>query len=474
MFQSDDWASRAPAGADQVRALAQVKKELLTELGGEFYRSYLEGMRVIGEINGKLYLSARTDYARDRIRERALARLEARFRVYAPECGEIELRSERDLPDEVLDALAGREPPNGGGGGVADAAAPAPQHPLSYTFETFCLDPTNFRALTVAQMIATGAGMAFPVTVIYGPPGCGKTHLLNAIKHHLEHSTSRTALLMWAQEFLEQFQSALQRKHSSAFKDFVRQPDVLLIDDIQRIFGKKATEEEALATIAMATQQGRQVILTCDTNADGMSGLDERLRRVLKGATECEITEPGKELRRKILEQRVTHYARHVPGFTVAPDALDMIADRLVVSGRELDGAVGQLVVETQVNGGLDVTMDVAETALRGKLANLAAEKRVTIQLVQKVVAAHYGMTVDELLSRTRQQNIARPRQIAMFLALKLAKRSLPFTGDKFGGFDHTTVMFARNKIARMVEEDAAFKAEIEEIIRKVRRENQD
>jgi chromosomal replication initiator protein len=205
-----------------------------------------------------------------------------------------------------------------------------------------------------------------------------------------------------------------------------------------------------------------------------MSGLDERLRRVLKGATACEITEPGKELRRKILEQRVAHYARHLPGFAVAPDALDMIADRLAVSGRELDGAVGQLVVETQVNGGLDVTVDVAETALRGKLANLAAEKRVTIQLVQKVVAAHYGMSVEELLSRTRQQNIARPRQIAMFLALKLAKRSLPFTGDKFGGFDHTTVMFARNKIARLAEEDAAFKAELEEITRKIRRENQE
>ncbi len=469
MLQSDDWASRTAAGADKVRALTLVKKEINAELGGDFYRSYVEGMRVIGEINGKLYLSARTDYARDRIRERALARIEARFRVYAPECGEIELRSERDLPDDVLDAIAGRAP-------VAEAeeAAPAPQHPLSYTFDTFCMDPTNFRAFTVAQMIATGAGMAFPVTVIYGPPGCGKTHLLNAIKYHIEHNTGRTALLMWAQEFLEQFQSALQRKHSSSFKELVRQPDVLLIDDIQRIFGKKATEEEALATVAMATQQGRQVILTCDTNADGMSGLDERLRRVLKGATECEITEPGTELRRKILEQRVAHYARHLPGFAVAPEALDMIAERLVVSGRELDGAVGQLVVETQVNGGLDVTMDVAETALRGKLANLAAEKRVTIQLVQKVVAAHYGMTVEELLSRTRQQNIARPRQIAMYLALKLAKRSLPFTGDKFGGFDHTTVMFARNKIARMVEEDPAFKAEIEEIIRKVRRENQD
>lgn len=464
MFQSEDWPRRVPAGSGAAGAFASVKRELLRELGQDFYTSYIDRLRFAGELNGVLVFTADSPFARDQIRARAQHRLEALLRARVDGFERAEIALESDLSDElrgVPPEQAERAP-----------AAPAPNlH--SFTFETFCMDPSNFRAATVAQMIASGAGMAFPLALIYGPPGCGKTHLLHAIKHAIETGGSgREVLLMWSQEFLENFQYALKRD-SASFKAMMRKPSIILIDDLQRIFGKKATEEEMLATIAIMTQQGRQVVITADTHADGMNGLDERLRRLLKGATACEITEPDAPLRRRILEQRVAHYARHTPGFRVSEEALTMIADRLPVSGRELDGAVGQLVVETQVNGGLEVTMEVAETALRGKLANLA-EKRVTIQQVQKSVAAHYNMTVDDLLSRTRQQSIARPRQIAMYLALKLAKRSLPFTGEKFGGFDHTTVMFARNKFQKLYDEDLAVRAELDEITRKIKRDSQD
>ncbi len=470
MFQSDEGSRRAPAGAGAAGAFASVKRELLREFGQDFYTSYLDRLRLVAEMNRSLVFAADSPFARDQIRNRVQHRLEARLRAYIPELERTEIALESELSDEVRTLVVAT--PAAEGEPVAPDGARAP-HPHSYTFETFCMDPTNFRAATVAQMIASGAGMAFPLTLIHGPPGCGKTHLLNAIKYAIEtNGSGREVLLMWSQEFLENFQYALKRD-SASFKAMMRKPSIILLDDLQRIFGKKATEEEMLATIAIMTQQGRQVVITADTHADGMNGLDDRLRRLLKGATSCEITEPDAPLRRRILEQRVAHFARHTPGFRVADEALTMIADRLPVSGRELDGAVGQLVVETQVNGGLEVTMEVAETALRGKLANLA-EKRVTIQQVQKSVAAHYNMTVDDLLSRTRQQSIARPRQIAMFLALKLAKRSLPFTGEKFGGFDHTTVMFARNKFQKLYNEDLAVRAELDEISRKIKRDSQD
>lgn len=468
MFDSDDRSRRGgPEGGGAARAYASVKKELLAELGQDFYKSYLDRLALAAEVNGALIFVADSAFARDQIRARALHRLEARLRVYLPGL----VRAEVMLADDVP---TGAHTANDDAEEILEEAAPqSAAHPHSYTFEAFCMDPTNFRAATVAQMIASGVGSAFPLTLIYGPPGCGKTHLLNAIKHAVETGGSgREVLLMWSQEFLESFQSSL-RRDSAAFKAMVRKPQIILIDDLQRIFGKKATEEEMLTTIAIMTQQGRQVVITADTHADSMKTLDERLRRLLQGATACEITEPEAPLRERILEQRVAHYARHMPGFSVAPDVLQMIAEKLPVTGRELDGVVGQLVVETQVNGGLEVTMEVAETALRGKLANLA-EKRVTIQQVQKSVAAHYNMTVDDLLSRTRQQSIARPRQIAMFLALKLAKRSLPFTGEKFGGFDHTTVMFARNKFQKLHDEDAGVRAELEEITRKIKRDCQE
>lgn len=472
MFDSDDRSRRGgPAGGGAARAFASVKKELLAELGQDFYTSYLDRLALTAERDGALIFVADSAFARDQIRARAQHRLEARLRVYLPGLARTEVILGADLPADWAGANDAADEDIEDA--PEDALEPSASHPHSYTFEAFCMDPTNFRAATVAQMIASGVGSAFPLTLIYGPPGCGKTHLLNAIKHAVENGGSgREVLLMWSQEFLESFQSSL-RQGSAAFKAMVRKPQIILIDDLQRIFGKKATEEEMLTTIAIMTQQGRQVVITADTHADGMKTLDERLRRVLQGATACEITEPETALRRRILEQRVAHYARHMPGFAVAPDVLTMIAERLPVTGRELDGVVGQLVVETQVNGGLEVTMEVAEAALRGKLANLA-EKRVTIQQVQKSVAAHYNMTVDDLLSRTRQQSIARPRQIAMFLALKLAKRSLPFTGEKFGGFDHTTVMFARNKFQKLHDEDANVRAELEEITRKIKRDCQD
>ncbi|MET0182902.1 MAG: DnaA/Hda family protein [Caulobacterales bacterium] len=470
MFQSDDEARRVAAGHGAAHAYSSVRKELLTEFGADFFRSYVDRLRYIAELNGEVVFAAETSFARDRLAERAKDRLEARLRVYHPGFERVVIYTERELPEDLRSEISHAANPSD----EPCVAAPS-RHQLSYEFETFCVDQTNFRAHAIAQMIASGAGMAFPLTLIYGQPGAGKTHLLNAIKHAINAGDSgRKVLLLWSQEFLEHFQSALHKKRdSSDFKEMVRQPHVLLIDDIQRIFGKKATEEEALATIALAVKEGRQIVLTADTTADGMSGLDERLRRLLKGAMTCEVGEAGPELRRRILEMRVAHYARHTPGFSVAPEALDMIAERLPVSGRELDGAVGQLLLETKITGELHVTTEVAETALQGKLANMA-EKRITIQQVQKSVAAHFNMSVDELLARTRQQNIARPRQIAMYLALKLAKRSLPYTGDKFGGFDHTTVMFARNKFEKLYTTDPLVKAELDEIMRRIRRDSQD
>jgi chromosomal replication initiator protein len=276
---------------------------------------------------------------------------------------------------------------------------------------------------------------------------------------------------MHGQEYLEQFQSALHKKRdSSSFKEWVRAPDLLLIDDFHRICGKRATEEECFDTIYDLTRRGGQVVLAANHNASGLQGLDEMLRARLKGAASCEIAEPDAPLRRRILAMRMEHHARLTPGFSVASDALDMIAERMHGSGRDLDGALSQLLIEWKISGGTEVTLEAAANALQAKLSD-AAERRITVQLVQKVVARHYNMNIQQLLERTRRHAVARPRQVAMFLACKLTQASLPDIGQRFGGFDHTTVMYARDRIAEMVEKDATFKAEIEGIARAVRRE---
>ncbi len=459
-------ARRPTAGLSVARAYEFVRKELLTEFGVDFFRAYIEPLRLVAEWNGSVLFRAGSRVAQDRLRQQVQHRLEARLRNYTPDLGSVDILLDQEFPEDVRALVDARIEE-----AQAKAASPS-EHPLSYTFDTFCVDESNHRAFTVAQMIAAGAGLAFPIVLIHSPPGGGKTHLLNAISHFAAQQTpDRKVLLMTGQEFLESFQSALHKKRdSSSFKDMVRAPDLLLIDDFQRICGKKATEEEAFDTMSELTRRGGQVVLAADHGAEGLSGLDEALRAKLKGATSCEIHEPGAALRRRIVEMRMKHYARVTPGFRVAPAALDMIAERMHVSGRELDGAVSQLVIEFKIAGGTEVTVEAAANALQGKLSD-AADRRITVQLVQKVVARYFNMTPQQLLERTRRHAIARPRQVAMYLATKMTHASLPDIGARFGGFDHTTIMYARDRIAELLEADIKLKQDIEVLARLIRRE---
>jgi chromosomal replication initiator protein len=460
-------ARRDPAGIGSARAYELVRKELFSEFGADFFRSYVDPLRLVADMDGVLLFRAGSQVAKERLKQQVQHRLEARLRVYEPRIAGTEILLEHEIPADVR-ALADARIEEAR---ATPAQAPATSPSQSMTFETFCEDPSNHRAYTVARMIAAGAGVAFPIWLVHSPPGLGKSHLLSAIVQEAAVRTpERKVLMMNGQEYLEQFQSALhKKKDSSAFKEMVRAPDLLLIDDFHRICGKKHTEEEAFDTMYDLTRRGGQVVLAANHDASGIEGLSDLLRARLKGAASCEIVEPDAPLRRRILDMRMNHHARLTPGFSVRSDALDMIAERMHGSGRDLDGALSQLIIEWKI-GGTEVTLEAAANALQAKLSD-AQERRITVQLVQKVVARHYNMSTQQLLERTRRHSIARPRQIAMFLACRMTHASLPDIGARFGGFDHTTVMYARDRIAALVEQDANFRAEIETVARAIRRE---
>jgi chromosomal replication initiator protein len=459
-------ARRRSAGVGAARAYELVRKELFSEFGADFYRSYVDPLRLVADLDGVLLFRASTQVAQERLRQQAQHRLEKRLQAYEPRIEGIEILLEHEIPDDVR-ALADARIEEARPALVAGEA-----QPQSMTFDTFCQGPSNHRAFTVARMIAAGEGDAFPVWLVHSAPGLGKTHLLSSIAHEAgRRMPERKVLMMTGQEYLEQFQSALHKKRdSSSFKEMVRAPHLLLIDDFHRICGKPATELEAFDTIHELTRRGGQVVLAADHDASGLKDLNDALRARLKGVPSCEIDEPDAALRRRILDMRVQHHARLTPGFSVGSDALDMIAERITGSGRDLDGALSQLIIEWKISGGTEVTMEAAANALQAKLSE-AAEKRITVQLVQRVVARHYNMSVQQLLERTRRHTIARPRQTAMFLACRMTQASLPDIGARFGGFDHTTVMYARDRVAALVEQDPAFKAEIESIMRAIKRE---
>ncbi|HET9231192.1 MAG TPA: DnaA/Hda family protein [Vitreimonas sp.] len=458
-------ARRRSAGVGAARAYELVRKELFSEFGADFYRSYVDPLRLVADLNGVLLFRATTRVAQERLRQQAQHRLEKRLQSYEPRIEGVEILLEHEIPDDVRDLADARIED------ARSASAISPGHTQSLTFETFCQGPSNQRAYAVARKIAAGEGDAFPVWLVHSRPGLGKTHLLASIANEAAQRTpDRKVLMMTGQEYLEQFQSALHKKRdSSSFKEMVRAPHLLLIDDFHRLCGKPATELEAFDTIHELTRRGGQVVLAADNDASGLKDLNEALRARLKGVPSCEIDVPDAALRRRILDVRLQHHARLTPGFSVASDALDMIAERIEGSGRDLDGALSQLIIEW-ISGGTEVTMEAAANALQAKLSE-AAEKRITVNLVQKVVARHYNMSVPQLLERTRRHTIARPRQTAMFLACRMTQASLPDIGARFGGFDHTTVMYARDRVAALVEQDPAFKAEVENIARAIKRE---
>jgi chromosomal replication initiator protein len=453
------------AGIGAARAYELVRKELARELGPDVFRSYFEPLRLMADWNGTLLFRADSQLAKERLQQQHQHRLEARLRAYVPNLGPIKILLEHEIPEDVR-ALADARI------GDMQACAPATTGGArdSFSFESFCVDETNRRAHAVARMIAAGDGSAFPIWLVHSPPGCGKTHLLSAIAQAAAARDCKV-LMLTGQEFLETFQAALHKKRdSSAFKDAMRAPDLLIIDDFHRICGKRATEEEAFDTFHELTRRGAQVVLAANHGAEGLQGLDETLRAKLKGAAACEIGEPDEALRRRILDMRVAHHQKAAPDFSVSSDALDMIAARMHVTGRELDGAVSQLLIEWKITGGQDVTLDAAANALQSKLSE-AGERRVTVLVVQKVVARHYNMSLQQLLERTRRHAVARPRQVAMYLACKLTQASLPDIGQRFNGFDHTTVMYARDRIAELAGKDPNFNAELEALARLIRRE---
>jgi chromosomal replication initiator protein len=462
MEQGEDIARRDSAGLGAALAYELARKELLAERGADFFSAYVENLTLVAEWNGDLLFKTNSRIAQERLRSEVQHRLEARLRAYSPQVRGVQILLEHEIPEDVRALATAR---------IEEARPAAAARYAAMTFENFCVDASNERAFAVAEMIAAGSGAPFPVWLVHSAPGRGKTHTLHAVHHRVTTQTpERSVLMVTGHDFLEQLQSALLRRDSAAFKERVRAPDLLIIDDFHRLCGKKATEEEAFDTIHEVTRRGGQVILAANHGAEGLAGLDETLRAKLKGAAATEILDSDASLRRRILDSRLAHHARACPGFAVASDALDMIAERINGSGRDLDGAICQLLIEWKITGGTEVTFDAAAQALQTKFAD-TAEKRVTVQMVQKVVARHNGMSVQQLLERTRRHAIARPRQIAMYLACRLTQASLPDIGQRFGGFDHTTIMYSRDRIAELVAKDPAFAAEIETIIRAIRRE---
>jgi chromosomal replication initiator protein len=429
------------------RCLARLESELSTE---ELH-TWLMPLQAREEAD-VLRLYAPNPYTLDTVNQRYRARIQGLLE---------QLGERRHLNIEVGSSMprpaAGKSAPTTTPSAVPSSDAIGFVHNLDphYTFETFVEGKSNQLGKAAAMQVAMNPGRAYNPLLLYGGTGLGKTHLMHAVAWHIRQNTPhRRVLYLSAEKFMYRFIRALRDQKTMAFKEEFRSVDVLMIDDVQFIAGKEATQEEFFHTFNALVDQGRQIIISADKSPSDLEGLEERLRSRLNCGLVADIHATTYELRLGILQ----HKAEQM-GVIVPPKVHEFLAHKITSNVRELEGALNRVVAHAQLVGRaitLESTQDVLHDLLR------ASDRRISIEDIQKRVAEHYNIKLAEMSSARRSRQVARPRQVAMYLAKQLTSRSLPEIGRKFGGRDHTTVMHAVKKVDELREVDQNFAEDVE------------
>ncbi|HTK36291.1 MAG TPA: chromosomal replication initiator protein DnaA [Caulobacteraceae bacterium] len=448
------------------------------ELGENTFGSWIAQAQLREGADGALVVVTPTGIARDWIRRNAWRRIGELWTQHDPQHRALHLNSRAEFE---ADHASGPEPVAGPLEAavepaaaiiVAPAPAAAPGRPAGlqerFTFDSFVPGPANEFALAVARRVASWADGCFNPVLFHGPYGFGKTHLLNAIAWEAGRTRpDKRIVYLTAERFLSTFVRSVMDRSGPAFKDDLRNADLLLVDDVQFIGGKKSSQEELFHTLTALTGEGRRVVFSADRPPSALTEVDARLRSHLGAGLVCGIEPADRSLRLGILERKLVLLSRElgIEG-RARPDVLQFLADRFSDSVRELEGGLNTLVARAGDRLSR-LSLDEAQTILRPHLTK--GEKRITVDDIQKATAEHFGMKQADLLSERRTRAVARPRQAAMYLAKQMTTRSLPDIGRRFGGRDHTTVLHAVRRIEELKAGDAVLAADLEAIARRLR-----
>ncbi len=333
-----------------------------------------------------------------------------------------------------------------------------------YTFDSFVIGSSNRFAHAAALAVAEAPAQAYNPLFIYGHTGLGKTHLLHAVANYVgRHAANLTVRYVTSETFVNDFINSLRDKRIEGFKQRYRTYDVLLIDDVQFFEGKERIQEEFFHTFNSLYEAGSQIVLSSDRPPRDMQTLEDRLRSRFEWGLITDIQPPDLETRIAILRRKVKYDGIDVDD----PEVLTFIASRVSTNIRELEGALTRVVAYTSLT---DRTMDVgvAEHVLRDVYPQGEAPT-VSIERIQELVCERFSVNMAELTGDRRSQNIVYPRQVAMYLSRELTDSSLPKIGKHFGGRDHTTVIHATSKIARLIREDRTVYNLVQELTARVK-----
>ena len=446
------------------RIWARVRGRLRQEFGESTYRSWIRSL-VLEDVTGeRVTLAAPTLFMRDRIVAQYGDRITSAWAAESAATVNDCLITVRSSDEPVTEAEVGNSKvttnslsmePKTIGTKVKKENSLEGSLDSRFTFDNFVVGKPNELAYAAAQRVSGSDEVLFNPLFLYGAVGLGKTHLMHSIAWDIRRrDPSRRVLYLSAEKFMYQFIRALRFKDTMAFKDQFRSVDVLMIDDVQFIGGKDSTQEEFFHTFNALVDQNRQVIISADKSPTDLEGLEERLRSRLGWGLVADIHPTTYELRLGILQSKVEKL-----GVAVPTKVLEFLAHKITSNVRELEGAMNRIAAHATLVGRA-ITLEATQEVLHDLLRSY--ERRVTIEEIQRQVASHYQIRVGDMHSARRSRSIARPRQIAMFLAKQLTQHSLPDIGRRFGGRDHTTVLHAVKKIDELCIIDKQFQDDVE------------
>jgi chromosomal replication initiator protein len=446
---SPDWNNVWLAARERIRK----------ELGDATFDAWIRPLILTGSQGTEIHIAAPSAFARNWVANHHATRIERALKTESSASVTLLLDIAQAKP--ILAAIAPREVAHV----VSESGVTSePRRLLStkvlqpaQTFESFVPGPTTEFAWRAAKSVGTGESDDISLLYVYGGFGYGKSHLLNAIALEARKRGKR-ALFLGAEDFMRQFLGALSRKETLGFKEELRAADMLLIDDLQHLCRSTYTVSEFLHTLNAFSDLRRKLIIAADKAPGAIDNLSADVRSRLSGGLVIALDKPDRATRLAILKTRAAEFARGRASSVLPDDVLECIADMEENSPRDLIGVFMKLATYADLTK-QPLTLEAA-TQILGQ-TNVAPRK-TSIEDIQRKTAEFYKLELRDFQSPQRSRRVARPRQVAMFLARELTMRSLPEIGKRFGGRDHTTVLHACRRIAALCNDDPMFKQEVD------------
>jgi chromosomal replication initiator protein len=436
----------------------QVRDELEKTVGANNYKNWIEPLKFSALKNGVATFIVPTNFMGNWVSRNFGDQILQQLNHAGAEVERVAFDTVRRASKAEPESIS--EPNKGAGTASKPGAAPnsapykvggpdLPGAPLDarFTFDSFVVGKPNALAHAAARRVAEGGPVSFNPLFLHGGVGLGKTHLMHAIAWELKNrSPELRVVYLSAEQFMYRFVQALRDKQMMDFKQLFRSVDVLMVDDVQFITGKDSTQEEFFHTFNVLVDQNKQIIISADRSPAEIK-LEERIKSRLQCGLVVDLHPTDYELRLGILQQKVDQFRAQFPGQEIDAGVLEFLAHRISTNVRVLEGALMRLFAFASLVG-RNITLDLTQDCLADILR--ASDRKVTVEEIQRKVSEHYNIRLSDIIGPKRVRVIARPRQVAMYLAKQLTTRSLPEIGRHFGGRDHTTVMHGVRRIEEL------------------------